>query len=357
MRDEFKFRHRQAAAVTRVCAAVGVVWLACAARAQDSDDWTQHLRIGVPVVLGIRAHFNTTGPFTLSGQPGPAGVSGVNHIYDDGYVKVDATGNAGGYTGYWGYQNASQYNAAAQTLTMHSANSYSTGNGSADENGPNVGIEASYGTDLWRLNREMRIGWEIGAALTPMRIVDNEPLAATVSQSAFTFNTGSIVVPTAPYNGGPGGPGVAEPTIHDVATAQPGMTVPGTVTGERKLDLMLYTFRLGPTFTWDFMPRAGLLVSAGPAMGLVSGAYRFDETITTMSGGSIHNSGSIGTLRTVFGGYANAGLLVRVGEGWDLYLGAQYMPLGTVNMNGPGREASLDLRQTEEFTLGMGWSF
>jgi hypothetical protein len=41
-------------------------------------------------------------------DPGPASGGGVNRCYDDGYVYVDVTGNAGGATWNWGYQSASQ---------------------------------------------------------------------------------------------------------------------------------------------------------------------------------------------------------------------------------------------------------
>ena len=40
-------------------------------------------------------------------DPGPP-ISGVNHDYDDGYVRVDVSTNAGGLTWYWGYDNSSQ---------------------------------------------------------------------------------------------------------------------------------------------------------------------------------------------------------------------------------------------------------
>ena len=39
--------------------------------------------------------------------------------YDDGYVLTDISGNAGGLTTYWGYQNASQYQADANTIVFH----------------------------------------------------------------------------------------------------------------------------------------------------------------------------------------------------------------------------------------------
>ena len=62
----------------------------------------------MPVLFNVKARFNVNGQFNLNSQAGPTGVSGANHIFNDGYVKVDATGDAGGQTGYWGYQSASQ---------------------------------------------------------------------------------------------------------------------------------------------------------------------------------------------------------------------------------------------------------
>jgi hypothetical protein len=49
-------------------------------------------------------------PLAASAQcdPGPGTGHSVNRCYDDGYVYVDSSGNAGGYTWYWGYQSSSQ---------------------------------------------------------------------------------------------------------------------------------------------------------------------------------------------------------------------------------------------------------
>ena len=41
-------------------------------------------------------------------NPGPPIGGRLNRCYDDGYVYVDSTGNAGGYTAYWGYQESAQ---------------------------------------------------------------------------------------------------------------------------------------------------------------------------------------------------------------------------------------------------------
>jgi len=67
-----------------------------------SEDWTRHFQMGAIAALNISAKFHESGDFKISGNDPQHG------IYDDGYVRTDDTGNAGGYTGYWGYQKASQ---------------------------------------------------------------------------------------------------------------------------------------------------------------------------------------------------------------------------------------------------------
>ena len=231
MRAMFKIYYPRA--LRRLTLLAGVALLARTASGQNNDDWLQHLRMGVPVLVNARARFSINGQFNLNSQAGPTGITGANHIFNDGYVKVDDTGDAQGYTGYWGYQNASQYNPVAQTLTMHSDTAYSADGSAEKEAQPFAGFEIAYGTDLFRVG-PAHIGWELGGSLMPIHITDDQPLAATVNQSAYTFNTGGIIMPTAPYNGGPSG--VGEPTIFDTATAAGSAVVPGTVAGTHRLE-------------------------------------------------------------------------------------------------------------------------
>jgi hypothetical protein len=357
-----KTRPHRLSRLSRLCLpALAVLFIPAARGQEDSDNnaspgWLQHLRIGAPVMVNVRAHFSVNGTFNLMSQAGATGVDFVNHIYDDGYVKVDNTGNSGipPETGYWGYDNASQYNAGANTLTMHSTTSYSAEGDADKEAQPFVGFEAAYGTDIFHWG-PTHLGWELGAGLMPMHITDAQPLSANVNQSVYTFSTAGIVVPTAPYSGGPSGQ--AEPTISDVATAAGTTTGPGTVIGTHRLELMLYTVRLGPTFSWDLCRYASLEAGGGPVFGVLTGDYKYDETVITSTGGGVLNSGSIGTTKTVFGAYASAGILVHVVDQGDIYLNAKFMPLGNVNIDTPGRDARLDLRQAMQFTAGVNWSF
>ena len=329
------------------CSLAALAWATTPARAQDDDGWAQHLRLALPVTVNVKARFTENGTFGV-----PAGAAGQ---YNDGYVLPDQTGDLFGQTGNWGYQSASQYSSVNNTLTMHSATSY-TANGSASKDfQPFLGIEAAYGTDLWK-SGPVRVGWEIGAGFTPLRATDDESLSSTVTQNAFTFSTAGIAVMPAPgYQGGPSG--ISEPTISDTPSSTNVTTAGGMVTGARRLDLMLYTLRLGPTVAWDLNDQFTLMGGVGPAVGLLNGNYDYSESVVVTGGGTAQNSGRIRMTKAVYGGYVNGQIIYHAIAHGDVYLGAEFMPLSSASVSGMGRTAKVDLSSAMQFSIGLNWPF
>jgi hypothetical protein len=312
----------------------------------EEDAWTRHLRIGAMVGLNISANFNTRGTFGISGGNPAQG------IYDDGYVRVDNTGNAFGETGYWGYDNASQL--AGSTLALHHTSSYTARDRSEESGEVFPGFDMAYGVNLWDW-RHGKIGWDFGFGLLPLNITDHHPMTASVNQTSFTFSTGSILVPVAPYQGGFDRTG--EPTIPATVLSTSSSVIPnGTVTDSRQLDVTLYTLRLGPTVYWDMNQYLGLSVSGGPALGIVSGDFDYNETITA-GGLSIRNKGSFGDTDLVYGGYVNASLMCHMAEKSDFYMGVQYLPLGNATISRGGREGRLNLGGQVCISAGFNWPF
>jgi hypothetical protein len=310
----------------------------------EDDDWTRHFRIGAVVAMNISANFSMKGTFNIPGN------NAANGIYDDGYVLTDNKGNAFGQTGYWGYNNASQL--VGSSLNMHSTTSYSA-TGSSEASGVFPGFDMSYGGNLFYLGRA-RIGWDLGFGLLPISITDNSSMSASVNQTTYTFNTGGIIVPGAPYQGGFNRNG--EATISTNFTTSNG-TTNGTINGSQKLEVMLYTVRLGPSVYWDLNESFGLSASAGPAIGIVSGDYKYDE-IVSAGGVSARNHGQFGATDLVYGGYVNTTLMYHVpNEKADIYIGAQFMSLGNANFSGGGREASLKLGGQVYISAGINWPF
>jgi hypothetical protein len=338
------------------CILAGVAGLAgsCRAQSEYDPDWTMNLRAGGMTALGIRGRLSLQGNQALSGHdPGPPGVSGVNHFYDDGYVRVDETGNAQGYTSFWGYQQASQYDAGTQRLLMHSAASFSASGSASERNDFSVGAELAYGTTLKRWE-STRLGWELGFGYLPFKVKDESALGAFVNRSTYSFNVGNIVMPTAPYNGGPSGLG---PTIHDVATLVDTGLDPATLSGSRTLDVNLFTLRLGPTLYYDVSSYVGVSASAGPAVGLASQTYRFNETLHFSDGSTAANNGSFSGTDVTYGGYVGATVDAHVVRGGDFYVGVQYMPMTGTKLTNGGREGTLEFGGQVYFSVGFNWSF
>jgi hypothetical protein len=216
-----------------------------------------------------------------------------------------------------------------------------------------VGVEAAYGYSPWRIG-PAHIGFDIGAGWLPIKLTDDQTFTGTVNRSIYSFDTAGIIAPTAPYNGGSSGIG---PTIHDTATALTPDTAAGTISGSRTLDVNLYTLRLGPTVSFNLAESLGLTLGAGPAMGVVDGSYKFNETIMTSGTPAANNTGHFGITEVTYGGYANITLIYRIIANGDVYIGAQYMPLKSVTVSSGGREARLDLTGQASVSAGLYWPF
>lgn len=318
-------------------------------KASHQNEWTSHFSVGAAVGFNISATFKENGLFNL---PGTGLATGV---FDDGFVLPDITGNSGSTT-YWGYNSASQYNAAAQTLTMHSTTSFQTASsGSRDDGGPFPGFEMDYGGSLFHWDN-FRLGWDLGFDLVPMNISDHSTLNATVNQTSYAFGTGGVILPGPGYQGSFNGPGPLLSTTTPTTTAT---TEVGTVSGSRSLDSILYAVRLGPTFYWDFAENWSVSLGAGPAVGVVSSEYKYNEVISTPISTS-KNNGSFSGTDVVFGGDVNASLVYHTADKArpvDLYISAQYMPLGSADFSHGGRDARLDLSGQIYISAGVNWPF
>jgi hypothetical protein len=309
----------------------------------DTDDWTRHFRLGAMVGLNIKASFSMKGNFGVSGNNPAAGV------FDDGYVKKDQSGDTA-YTSNWGYNNASQL--SGNDLTMHSSSSFSTEGSSSTDGGLQAGLDLAYGGNLWYW-KHARVGWEMGFGWLPIEISQNQSLNANVNQSTYVFDTTGILVPSAPYQGDPGGNSALIPIGYSSSTTN---STTGSVNGKHTMDVSLFTLRLGPSIYWDVSQRVGFSVGAGPAVGLVSGDYKYDETIIA-NGVSAHNSGKISGSDFVYGGYVNATVMYHLVNNGDIYLGAQFMPMSDAKISGGGREGTLDLSGQVYISVGINWPF
>ena len=237
---------------------------------------------------------------------------------------------------------------------MHAASAFSSTGGGSSEGGPMPGLDVAYGGNLWYW-KHARVGWELGLGWLPITI--SEPInnqGVSVVQSTYTFNTGTIIVPGAPYQGGPSGSG--EPIIPLNYYGSSSSTNSGTLSGSHTLDVNLYTLRLGPSLYWDLAERYGFELGAGPVVGLVDGDYKYDEAITVNNVPAV-NKGQVSGTALVWGGYVNGTLFYHLQNNGDIYLGAQYMPMTDATISGGGRAGRLNLDGQLYFTFGINWWF
>ena len=344
----------------RLVGVIALLLLAWPARAQYDPDWTRNFRFGGLVGFNIKADFKLSGRFPIAGaNPGPVGTPVANHVYDDGYVRIDNTGNAPDengvhWTTFWGYEDQSQY--AGNTLTMHSTTAFTIGTAN-DRKGlddaPYIGFDLAYGGCIQQWQRT-RLGWELGFGYLPIKISSGtQVMNANVEQVTHEFDTGGVLLPDAPYNGTSSGFG--QPSIQDIASLVNTSTNAGTVTGSQELDVTMWAFRLGPTFFWDITPQFGLSLSAGPALGIVTGDLKFDETVQTTT--TAQNKERISATELVYGGYVAATLTWHVVPNGDFYVSAQYMPLTSATFSGGGRQAKLNMTGSVFLAGGVNWPF
>jgi hypothetical protein len=318
--------------------------------------WPQHARLGFLGCLNASATFSVSGTFGVSGvNPGAAGVGGLDRVYDDGRVSVDASGNNGGLTWNWAYENAGQYDSGAQRLKYSASDSYTTTGTAEVTDGFTPGFELAYGTELVRFERS-QLGWEIGFGYLPISLTDNSPYTATVNRTVHSFDAAGIgKFPDAPYEGSFTGPGAL---LGDVAQLEAPEVITGVpVTGERELRVDHFNFRLGPTYHLEVLPRLAVQLSAGAAVGILAGELKYEEVLLLPDGSQAVNRGSSSSTEVLFSGYASALVLVHAVQHGDFYLGAQYMPLGTTTFSGAGRQAELDLSKSFYFSVGVNWPF
>jgi hypothetical protein len=95
----------------------------------------------------------------------------------------------------------------------------------------------------------------------------------------------------------------------------------------------------------------------GPAIGYVTGDYKFNERLGVTDGPSREAEGEIGGDAFVYGGYAQALLLFHFEEHGDIYAGLQFMGLTGADFEEGDRSAKLNLGATLSFLIGVNWPF
>ena len=313
-------------------------------KAPDHSSW---FSLGPQFGLKLNAKFNHIGNVN-STSPGPATGGGLNRTYNDVFVKLDSSGNGGGQTWNWGYQNSSQVQGDA--VVMHAATPV---NGTlSDNDDPQPGFDLAFGHDLGSAPGGK---WGLSAAFdfTTVSIHQHQSLAGSSTLISDAFSLNGQPAPDAPYTGSFGGPG----QLLGDAPARSSTIQSVLITGDHTLEAQLFVLRGGPYYEFNFGERWSGRLGAGLALGVADMKYSFNETLNFGGGSTVNNAGASEGAEFQAGAYLEGRVLYALTDNWSLFAGAQYEYLGKFSHNAGSEQAQLDMNCGVYVLFGFQWSY
>jgi hypothetical protein len=308
--------------------------------------------------FGPRFGFNFKADFHLRAiaapnNPGPA-AAGADHNYQDGYVLVDSSGNAGGLTWNWGYQNSSQ--VVGDTMQFHSAQAQSPSlpADSSSSDNPQYGLELTYQRVLGHLpfGSSSHWGLEFGFGYTDIDLRDDRNATGFTTVTTDAYQLNGVLPPGAGYNGTFQGPGAL---LGDTPTRSTASYMTSQ-TSQQRLSGQLYTIRLGPFAEWNLTSKLSLAASVGLTLAPASLDYDYLETIMSSSGTSVSGGHSSKT-SLLYGPYVGGMLRYDFTKNWGVFMGAQFQSLTAWEQSSGIHTARLDAGATVYVTVGACWRF
>ena len=281
-------------------------------------------------------------------DPG-APTAGTDHFYDDGYNRVDESGNLFGQTIYWGYQDATQYDPVGGTIKMNSTETTIDASSSSEEQPETQPSMEVY----WQQDLTENKCWNFGvrAALRWQRIeLDNRALyGTTYTRISDTYSLGGTPWdPTfGPYSGPYSALGPA-PLLDDTPTrGYVPPTIGPAMLVNRSLDADLFGLDVGPTLAANITDRWRAVLSAGGTVAWMQSEFSYSDGALA--------SGSSTDGKCLLGAYLGADVQYQIGKRWGVFAGAAYTQLQDFDQQVDGRSAELQFG--ESYTLRTGVFF
>jgi hypothetical protein len=330
-----------------------------ASSALAEQDVTNHLSLSARFGFNISAKFKG-----VSGLSSPAGASrttphGDAYNYDDGYILTDTSGNFGGQSWYWGYDNSASQVSGNNVLLSRSAFSGSTPSATADGD-PGLGAELVYSRPLGSWGR-FNYGFELAGNYLNVSLHNSRALSASVQRmtDAYGFTPGTTppsATPGNPYQGSFEGPGFL---ISDTPSSTTSSVIPNgaTIVGHRDYNADVWGVRLGPTLEYPISKRFEVSLSGGLAAAFVSSDASWSESVRILGSRGTALSGSGSGSDFLWGFYIAGNVAYELSQRWSLVGSAQYQYLGTYERNFGGRSVEANFGNTIFFTAGIGFKF
>lgn len=310
-------------------------------------------------LLNVDADFSSLGAYASPFALRPTG-GGQDYEYENGFVRVDGSGNAGGVTSYWGYDDAAQYDpAGGGSLSFNLTSGARNGRvGASEDFSP--GFEFFGYLDMGRIadfsGRPVSWGFKTGLHYARISIGNSSTLTSDVIQVTDTFDaSGILLIPAAGYSGPYSGAG---PLLGDSPTRVTNVIAGGaTVAGDRDLDLDMITLSAGPYIRIPVADNFSVLAEAGLSLSVARGEYDF-ESVTTIAPLGTQTTGGDDTRTSLLPGvYAGFSAIWQLTERFGIHGSARYQYIDQFDIGANGTEASLSFDGSAVISLGGIWTF
>ena len=283
---------------------------------------------------------------------------GLNYNYDDGYVLQDFSGNAGGYTYNWGFDNGSQVNPPAtpnNTLTLNRTTSADGVSSPWKDGDLSVGGELVYRREFGKFPElhDLRWGFEAAGNYANISFNDHATYTGNVTRRSDTYLPYLDSTITDPRQGTFMGPGQL---LNDTPISSVLTSAPAIVSGNRKINTDIWGFRLGPYLEIPVTKNFNASVSAGLAGAFLDVDASWNETLSVgttqyplSGGGRDHNRR--------FGYYFAGNVDYQFAKDWSVVGGVQYQSLANYKEPISGRTVEIDLSKAIFVTLGLSYRF
>lgn len=321
--------------------------------AANAGAQTQSLAFTGGALMNPKVSFSHLGGLGSFAPAGPAEGGAVDRNYDDGFNRIDSTGNEENTTANWGFQSTSQVRdgrlvmsrvAAPGTISVDDTGDFVSPSGNLEYRGSLGNVGASdwgilIGVGYQRLNADAS-----GSFTTSAEILQD-------SYSLDGIEPDSL--PAAPYSGSADSEG---PRIGSVPTrtVAPGMGG-RLLNGSWDLETDIFPITGGLYLESQIAGRLNGVVSAGMMALIVNAEMRYNERSTIGNASPIVNRGSHGANEVLIGGFVQLGLDWALWEKASLVASARWQPSQNFNESFDGREAEIDF--STAFSVHAGVSF
>lgn len=310
-------------------------------------------------LLNVEADFSGLGGFASPFSLQPLG-PGVDREYDDGYVFVDDSGNAGGVTSFWGYDDADQYDPSGSgAINQHITNSASNGRAGATEDfSPAIDLFAYYdmGKVLEISGRPVTWGFRGGLHYSSISVSSSGSLTSDIVRVTDRYDLNGGFPPSAGHAGTSDGFGYLFLTDEPSRSADV-IANGATVNGSRSIEADIVTFGFGPYLQIPVSERFSVSLEAGANVAIAHGVYEFDSTTTITDLGTQTSSGDESRTVILPGIYAGFSAMWKLSDTFGLQASARYQYLDQLSVNAGGSEAALSFDGAAVLSIGGVWSF